>query len=85
MWITARRHDVGVFYFAWERAIPFGLYDSPLSLDRFFFVAAPFSFREKAGLRLFVRRVVAAILVAGLFFLLLPLRLGFRAHLLAVR
>src|SRR5678816_1724483 len=23
LWVTARRSNVGVFYFAWERAIPF--------------------------------------------------------------
>ncbi len=78
MWITARRNDVGVFYFAWERAIPFVPFMilPYLSID-LFFVAAPFLFREEGSLRIFVRRVAAAILIAGCFFLLLPLRYGF--------
>ena len=43
IWITARRHDVGVFYFAWERAIPFVPFMilPYMSID-VFFVAAPF-------------------------------------------
>ncbi len=78
MWITAQRNDVGVFYFAWERAIPFVPFMilPYLSID-LFFVAAPFLFREEERLRTFVRRVAAAILIAGCFFLLLPLRFGF--------
>lgn len=78
MWITTRRDDVGVFYFDWERAIPFvPLMILPyLSID-LFFVAAPFLFREEGSLRLFVRRVTAAILIAGFFFLIMPLRFAF--------
>ncbi len=78
MWITTRRSDVGVFYFAWERAIPFvpSMILPYLSID-LFFVAAPFLFWGKARLQLFVRRVTAAILVAGICFLALPLRFAF--------
>lgn len=47
-----------------------------LSID-LFFVAAPFFFHEKACLQLFARRVTAAILSAGIFFLVLPLRFAF--------
>ena len=48
MWLTARRRDVGVFYFEWERAIPFVPFMilPYLSID-LFFVAAPFLFRER--------------------------------------
>ncbi len=82
MWITARRHDVGVFYFGWERAIPFVPFMilPYLSID-LFFVAAPFLFRDGFGLRIFVRRVTTAILIAGFFFLIMPLRFAFpRPH-----
>lgn len=78
MWITARRPDVGVFYLAWERGIPFlpFMILPYLSID-LFFVAAPFLFRDEGSLRIFVRRVAAAIVIAGIFFLLLPLRFAF--------
>jgi protein-tyrosine phosphatase len=81
-WITAQRHDVGTLYFAWERFIPFvPLMIVPyLSID-LFFVAAPFlcgSDRELAALS---KRIVAAIVVAGICFLLFPLRFAFeRPH-----
>lgn len=78
MWITARRHDVGVFYFAWERAIPFVPFMilPYLSID-LFFVAAPFLFRDAGGLRIFVRRVALVLMIAGFCFLAVPLRFAF--------
>jgi membrane-associated phospholipid phosphatase len=81
-WITARRGNVGVFYFQWERAIPFvPLLVLPyLSID-LFFVAAPFLCRTDRELSNFAKRVVAAILIAGTCFLLFPLRFAFpRPH-----
>lgn len=77
-WITARRNDVGVFYFAWERAIPFVPFMilPYLSID-LFFVAAPFLFSTERDLRLFVTRVSSAIIVAGICFLAIPLRFAF--------
>ena len=76
--MTARRHDVGVFFFAWERAIPFVPFMilPYLSID-LFFVAAPFLFSQERELRVFVTRVATAIIVAGLCFLVLPLRFAF--------
>jgi membrane-associated phospholipid phosphatase len=78
IWITARRSDVGVFYFSGERAIPFVPFMilPYLSID-LFFVAAPFLFRTERELRVFAWRVATAILVAGCFFLLVPLRYAF--------
>ncbi|MGI8956127.1 MAG: phosphatase PAP2 family protein [Chthoniobacterales bacterium] len=78
MWVTSKRHDVGVFYFEWERAIPFVPFMilPYLSID-LFFVAAPFLFRDEAELGLFVRRVSTAIVIAGLCFLIVPLRFAF--------
>jgi protein-tyrosine phosphatase/membrane-associated phospholipid phosphatase len=81
-WITAQRHDVGTLYFEWERFIPFvPLMIVPyLSID-LFFVAAPFLCRNERELATFSKRIVAAIVVAGICFLLFPLRFAFeRPH-----
>src|SRR6266481_2329698 len=81
-WITARRAGVGTFYFEWERGIPFVpfLILPYMSID-LFFIAAPFLCRTNEQLRVFSQRVTAAILVAGICFLLFPLRFAFpRPH-----
>ena len=81
-WITGQRSHVGSFYFQWERAIPFVPFMilPYMSID-LFFVAAPFLCRTDQELRVFSRRVVAAILIAGICFLLFPLRFAFpRPH-----
>lgn len=77
-WITAQRTDVRVFYFAWERSLPFvpALIIPYLSID-LFFVAAPFLFKDAIALRTYAWRVVAVILIAGAIFLLLPLHYAF--------
>ena len=81
-WITGQRGEVGSFYFQWERAIPFvPIMILPYMSIDLFFVAAPFLCRTDQELRIFSRRVVAAILIAGLCFLLFPLRFAFpRPH-----
>ena len=70
LWVTARRDDVRVFYFAWERAIPFVPFMilPYMSID-LFFVAAPFLFRNARELKVFVARVASAIFLAGICFL----------------
>lgn len=81
-WITGHRQDVGTLYFAWERFIPFVpvMIVPYLSID-LFFVAAPFLCQTEQELRIFCRRIVAAIVVAGICFLLFPLRFAFeRPH-----
>jgi protein-tyrosine phosphatase len=77
-WITGRRPNVGSFYFQWERGIPFVPFMilPYMSID-LFFIAAPFLCRTGEELRTFSRRITAAILVAGLCFLLFPLRFAF--------
>ena len=77
-WITSRRSGVGAFYFEWERSIPFVpfLILPYMSID-LFFVAAPFLCRTNEQLRVFSQRITAAILVAGICFLLFPLRFAF--------
>jgi membrane-associated phospholipid phosphatase len=82
LWVTARRGDVGVFYFDWERAIPFVPFMilPYMSID-LFFVAAPFLFRDARELKVFVARVASAIFLAGVCFLVMPLRFAFpRPH-----
>jgi hypothetical protein len=82
IWITALRDDIGSFYFQWERVIPFVPFMilPYLSID-FFFVAAPFLLRTDRELKLFSKRVAVAIIVAGICFLLFPLRFAFpRPH-----
>lgn len=82
LWITARRHGIGVFYFDWERAIPFVPFMilPYLSID-LFFVAAPFLFPNERELNLYAGRVASAIVVAGICFLVIPLRFAFpRPH-----
>jgi protein-tyrosine phosphatase len=81
-WITSQRNDIGIFYFEWERAIPFVPFMilPYMSID-LFFVGAPFLCATDRELRLFSRRVTAAILIGGICFLLFPLRFAFlRPH-----
>ena len=76
-WITAHRSDVGTWYYSWERFIPFVpvMIIPYMSID-LFFVAAPFLCRSREELRMLARRIAFAILVAGAFFLLMPLKIG---------
>lgn len=77
-WITARRADVGSFYFEWERAMPFvPFFIAPYMSIDLFFVAAPFLCRSNEELRVFAKRIVVAIVVAGICFLAFPLRFAF--------
>ena len=81
-WITARIANVGTFYFEWERKIPFvPFFILPYMSIDLFFVVAPFLCRTDRELSILVKRIAAAILVAGICFLLFPLRFAFpRPH-----
>jgi protein-tyrosine phosphatase/membrane-associated phospholipid phosphatase len=81
-WITARRADVGTFYFEWERKIPFvPFFILPYMSIDLFFVVAPFLCRTDRELSVLAKRIVAAIIVAGICFLCFPLRFAFlRPH-----
>jgi membrane-associated phospholipid phosphatase len=76
-WVTAHRTDVGTWYYGWERYIPFVpvMIVPYMSID-LFFVAAPFLCQSRGELRVFARRITFTILVAGAFFLAMPLRMG---------
>lgn len=77
-WLTAQRTDVGMLFFEWERAIPFvpWLIVPYMSID-LFFVVAPFLCKSEQELKVFARRVMFAVLVAGVVFLLFPLKFAF--------
>jgi hypothetical protein len=77
-WITAQRHDVGTWFFAWEMRIPFvpAMIVPYWSLD-LFFIGSFFVCSNFSELRILRNRLTASILIAGVCFLLFPLRLAF--------
>jgi protein-tyrosine phosphatase/membrane-associated phospholipid phosphatase len=81
-WFTAHRANVPTLFFEWERLIPFvPLMIAPYMSIDLFFVAAPFLCRDDRELATFSKRIAAAILIAGVCFLLFPLRFAFeRPH-----
>jgi membrane-associated phospholipid phosphatase len=81
-WITAHRANVGTFYFEWERKIPFvPFFILPYMSIDIFFVVAPFLCRPDHELSVLTKRIAAAIIVAGICFLIFPLRFAFpRPH-----
>jgi membrane-associated phospholipid phosphatase len=81
-WITTHRANVGTFYFEWERAIPFvPFFILPYMSIDLFFVVAPFLCRSDQELSIFAKRIATAILIAGICFLIFPLRFSFpRPH-----
>ena len=76
-WITSQRTDVGTWYLAWERVIPFvpWMIVPYMSID-LFFVAGPFLCSHRKELGTLARRITFAILAAGACFLVMPLRLA---------
>jgi protein-tyrosine phosphatase len=81
-WITAHRANVGTFYFEWESRIPFvPFFILPYMSIDLFFVGAPFLCRTDRELSVLAKRIATAIIVAGICFLLFPLRFAFpRPH-----
>lgn len=77
-WLTAHRANVPTLFFEWERLIPFvPLMIVPyMSIDLLFF-AAPFFCRNGRELATLAKRIAAALIVAGICFLLFPLRFAF--------
>jgi membrane-associated phospholipid phosphatase len=76
-WITSLRTDVGTWYYAWERFIPFvPLMIIPYMSIDLFFAAAPFICSNERELWLLSKRITLGILVAGLCFLVYPLKLA---------
>ena len=81
-WITSRRENVGTIYFEWERGIPFmPLFILPYMSIDLFFIVAPFLCRSDRELSVLAKRIATAIIVAGVCFLVFPLRFAFhRPH-----
>jgi predicted protein tyrosine phosphatase len=80
--LASRRSDVGSFYFAWERHMPFvpALILPYMSID-LFFAGAPFLARSDRERQVLAARITLAILLAGVCFLLFPLKFAFeRPH-----
>lgn len=77
-WLTSLRPHVPSLYMPWERSLPFiPLLILPYMSIDLFFIAAPFLTRAARERRTLARRITAAILSAGVCFLLMPLRFGF--------
>ena len=76
-WITSLRSDVGTWYYAWEKYIPFvPIFIIPyMSIDLLFF-AAPFLCSDQRELWLLSKRITLGIVVAGCCFLIYPLKLA---------
>ena len=74
---TAHRHDVGTFFFGWERHIPFvpSMIVPYMSID-LFFAGSFFLCRTRAELRVHAWRIALAIALSAAGFLLFPLRYG---------
>jgi len=77
--ITVGRSNVPSFFYAWERRVPFvaATIIPYLSID-LFFITAPLLIETERKLRAYAIRITTAILVAGIFFLSLPLRFAFQ-------
>jgi membrane-associated phospholipid phosphatase len=74
-WITAHRSDVGTWYYSWEKFIPFvPLMIIPYMSINVFFFCGPFLCQNQNELRVLAQRITFSILVAGVCFLLIPLR-----------
>jgi protein-tyrosine phosphatase/membrane-associated phospholipid phosphatase len=75
---TSQRGDVGTICFPWERGLPFvpWMIVPYWSID-LFFLGSFFLCRNREDLNRHGKRILAAILGAGLCFLLFPLRIGY--------
>lgn len=76
--LASRRTDLGMCFFAWELRIPFvpALIVPYMSID-LFFIASFLLCWDRIELSAHARRIAAAILVAGLAFLVFPLTAGY--------
>jgi membrane-associated phospholipid phosphatase len=76
-WLASQRDDLPSWRFDWEERIPFvELMIVPYFSIDLFFVVAPFLCSDRRELRLFSKRIALAIVVAGVIFLLFPLKLA---------
>lgn len=75
--ISATRSDIGVLYFQWEDYIPLipWMIIPYMSIDIFYFFS-PFLCRSNNELKVFAQRIILGTVIAGVFFLLMPLTLS---------
>jgi hypothetical protein len=76
-WITSHRLHIGSWYYPFEQYIPFVpvMIVPYMSID-LFYVGAPFLCQTRAELNTLAWRITFAIIVAGVCFLLFPLRMA---------
>ena len=77
-WLASRRAHVPSLYFAWERRIPFvaAMIVPYMSMDVFFFLSFFFC-TDRREMRLHGLRLLAAMIVAAVCFLIFPLKFAF--------
>jgi hypothetical protein len=74
-WAASRHAALPSIGFSWEAGIPFvPLFIVPYMTIDLFFIAAPFLVKTRRELKVLAQRLAAAILAAGVFFLLFPLQ-----------
>ncbi len=77
-WFTSTRSAVGSVNFLWEFRIPFvPLFILPYMSIDLFFIGGPFLAKSNRELAVLAKRLAAAILIAGICFLLVPLKLAY--------
>lgn len=77
-WLASQRPNLPTWFFDWEMRIPFvpAMIVPYWSID-LFFLGSFWACSDRRELEVDGRRIVCAILVAGLFFVLMPLRIAF--------
>jgi protein-tyrosine phosphatase len=77
-WVSSTKADVPIFYFSWERMIPFvpWMIVPYMSID-LFFAGSTFICRDKNELHTLISRIVFAISASAICFLLFPLKFGY--------
>ena len=77
-WLASQRAHVGTWFYDWEMRIPFvpAMIVPYWSID-LFFLSSFWVCTDRYELNVHGRRIICAILVAGAFFVAMPLRIGF--------
>jgi protein-tyrosine phosphatase len=77
-WLASQRAHVGTWFYDWEMQIPFvPVMIVPYWSIDLFFLGSFWVGTDSRELEVLGRRIICAILVAGIFFVAMPLRIGF--------
>ena len=77
-WLASQRAQVGTWFYDWEMRIPFvPVMIVPYWSIDLFFLGSFWVCSDRRELEVLGRRIACAILVAGIFFVAMPLRIGF--------